>query len=120
MRGRVGDHGVDHLLHVDALGLGDLGDRRVAVLELGAEVVRAQVQRLGGGVEVRPVPAGTLVVAGLGAGHGGHDEALTEHTAAGESRNHGGGGDHARGPELGAHENPFCRGLIARQSRGRA
>src|SRR5215207_2559761 len=48
VRGRVGHHGVDHGLHIDALFLCDLGDRLVA-LELRSQLVDAEVQRPGAG-----------------------------------------------------------------------
>ncbi len=110
--GGVGDHRVDHRLHVDALFLGDLGDRLVA-LQLRSQVVDTQVQRLGGGVEPGAVPAGRPVglgrrpvAAGLGTGHG-RD---TEDPAAGEARRQRGRGKGPRGPELGAHENSLLSG----------
>ena len=45
------DHGVDHGLHVDVVGLGDLGDR-LAVLEGGAQLVLGDADRLGGDGEL--------------------------------------------------------------------
>ena len=46
----LGDERVDHGLHVDAVGLGDLGDGR-AVAEGGAELLALDADGLGGGVE---------------------------------------------------------------------
>src|SRR5262249_56892657 len=89
--------------------------------QLRAQVVDAQVERLGGGVEPGTVTVGGTVglgrwtvAGGLGAGHGGR----TEDGAAGEGGRHRGRGEDPRGPEPGAHEIPFGRGSVQRGSLG--
>ena len=56
LRLRVAHDRVDDLVHVDALRLGDVGDR-LAVAELGHELVGGDAERLGRGVDLVPADA---------------------------------------------------------------
>ena len=58
-------HGVDHGLHVDAVGLGDLSDR-LAVLEGGAQLVLGDADRLGGDVELDAAAVAAEPAVGVG------------------------------------------------------
>ncbi len=115
--GRLGHEGIHDVLDVDALGLGHLGDG-LAVLELGAELLLADAERLGGrGQGLAPaaeaaagtVPAGVALGAAvgrvggvggvggvglvLGAGEVRGAEQGAGRAAAGEGEREGGGAD---------------------------
>jgi hypothetical protein len=107
-----GDQRIDQLLLVDALGLGDLGEA-LAVLELGAELLGGEAQRLGGDLEAdaasAPASIGlarcgrtALVAAAGGGGRGGGvlgprrqrvPQGGADQGASGEGRGHGDGGE---------------------------